>query len=769
MNILAHTSFIGTTGYANHAQSFFTELDKLTPIKVRNFTVGKSWDGFNSKPHEREPYITPQMKKMLFQQTLVEADNRRIDNPIYSYQDNFEADINIVLNEHNHYYFYDSYNGYNIAYNVWESTKYSDEFFNKLLEFDELWVPTEWQRQISIEQGYPEDKIFIIPEGVDGKVFKPNFKSKKNNKFQFIIIGRWDYRKGIKESIEAFLKAFPNNPNVELLINVENPFSVDGLNSTEERLKHYGLEDSRIKILKFLDRKQYISLLQNADVFISCARAEGWNLPLIEALACGTPSIYSKCSGQLEFTKGKGLAVEILGEEPATNGEGLTFEHNIPGNYYNPNFEDLINKIKDSYQNYDIWKKWHLQRSKEIREEFSWKNQAKIAYERLKQIKINPKKINPPILEVNFIDGPYVCLKDAQKEYIVEFYNNNKLEYSTELKNNHWAKTHHKYFIDWNIKLKDKEGKIVTNYQYNASGKRVYISFGSKSLGDTLAWFSYALEFKKKHNCHVIVSTFWNYFFKEEYPELEFVEPGTSVPDLYAMYEIGWFYKDDSDQINLFKQPVDPKSIPLQQTATDILGLEYKEIIPKIKYNIKNKPFKEKYICFSPHASALAKYWNNPEGWQTIINYVTNVLGYKMIMISKEKHNDNWENTKLPQGKSFENIIDATGDHPIEDIINIIHHSELYIGVSSGLAWLSWALEKPVIMISGFSSDWTEFTTKIQRIINKNVCNSCFNNFKLDAGHWEWCPIHKNTPRQFECTKKILPESVIKSITRSLS
>ena len=84
MKILAHTSFIGTTGYANHAQSFFTELDKFSPVKVRNFTVGKSWEGYNHTPHDKEPYITPQIKKMLFQQTLVEADQRRTDNPIYS-------------------------------------------------------------------------------------------------------------------------------------------------------------------------------------------------------------------------------------------------------------------------------------------------------------------------------------------------------------------------------------------------------------------------------------------------------------------------------------------------------------------------------------------------------------------------------------------------------------------------------------------------------------------------------------------------------------
>ena len=380
MNILAATSFIGTTGYANHAQSFFTALDKLTPVKVRNFTVGKKWQGYNLKPHDKEPYLTPQMKKMLHQQVLFEGNGERVWRPIYSYQDNFKADINIILNEHDHHLFYDDYDGYRIGYNVWESTEYSPQFFNQLLKLDELWVPTEWQKEISVNQGYPENKIFVIPEGVDGNIFKPPSRPKKKNKFQFTIVGRWDYRKGVKESIEGFLKAFPNNQDVELLLNVENPYPVDGMNSTEERLKYYGLEDDRIKILKFLNRKEYIQLLQNSDALISCARSEGWNLPLIEALACGTPSIYTKCSGQLEFTKGKGLGVEILGEEPATNNENLSYEHNIPGNFYTPDFNSLVNRIKDVYSNYSVWKKWHLQYSKELREEFSWKNQAKKAY-----------------------------------------------------------------------------------------------------------------------------------------------------------------------------------------------------------------------------------------------------------------------------------------------------------------------------------------------------------------------------------------------------
>ena len=234
------------------------------------------------------------------------------------------------------------------------------------------------------------------------------------------------------------------------------------------------------------------------------------------------------------------------------------------------------------------------------------------------------------------------------------------------------------------------------------------------------------------------------------------------------MYELGWYYDGETDILDKFKQPYDPKSFNLQQTATNILGLEYKEIIPKIEYKVKDRPCKEKYICISPHASAGAKYWQHPTGWQDIIDYINNTLKYKVLLISHEGHNDSFHNSKLPGGKKLKNIVDFTGDHPIEDIMSIIHHSELYIGVSSGLAWLTWALNKPTLMISGFSSEWTEFSSKMTRIINKDVCNSCFNNYKLDAGDWDWCPSHKDTPRQFECTKKISPEIVIEGIISSL-
>jgi autotransporter strand-loop-strand O-heptosyltransferase len=55
-------------------------------------------------------------------------------------------------------------------------------------------------------------------------------------------------------------------------------------------------------------------------------------------------------------------------------------------------------------------------------------------------------------------------------------------------------------------------------------------------------------------------------------------------------------------------------------------------------------------------------------------------------------------------------------------------------------------------MISGFSDPVSEFYTPY-RVINKNVCNSCWNdpNLTFDKGNWAWCPRDKN----FECSREI--------------
>jgi autotransporter strand-loop-strand O-heptosyltransferase len=106
----------------------------------------------------------------------------------------------------------------------------------------------------------------------------------------------------------------------------------------------------------------------------------------------------------------------------------------------------------------------------------------------------------------------------------------------------------------------------------------------------------------------------------------------------------------------------------------------------------------------------------------------------------------------------------------LQEMTNYIHHSEFFIGISSGLSWVAHALGKKVVMISGVTSLDNEFEEDTIRISNQNVCNGCINNPSVwfDPSDWLWCPFHKNTERQFECTKTITPDEVFLSIKENL-
>ena len=344
-------------------------------------------------------------------------------------------------------------------------------------------------------------------------------------------------------------------------------------------------------------------------------------------------------------------------------------------------------------------------------------------------------------LNFNFVRQPFLEITGrSNKEYRTKFYDENDIcLYDNIIKANHWVKLNRQWFTEWKIKVWEND-KLIHDYKLDYTNQRVYISLESSSLGDSIAWIPYVEEFRKKHNCHVIVSTFKNFLLESVYPELEFVAPGTVVSDIFGMYSIGWFY--DSN-----KEPVEPNTIPLQKTATNILGLEYKETKPRIAYTPCNI-FDNKIVTIATNSTAGCKFWTR-EAWQELINYLT-TKGYRVINVSLE---DNpFENCEALEDRSMQNTMDA------------IACSQFFIGLSSGLSWLAWALNVPVVMIANFTEDNHEF--ECIRVTKTNVCHGCWNSpkYKFDKGDWNWCPVHKGTDRMFECQKSITASDVISLI-----
>jgi autotransporter strand-loop-strand O-heptosyltransferase len=377
----------------------------------------------------------------------------------------------------------------------------------------------------------------------------------------------------------------------------------------------------------------------------------------------------------------------------------------------------------------------------------------------------NLKKNNKTILEkqnkvyYHFVRGPFVEIKGPKTaKYTVEFIDKktNEIKYKTTINNNCWCKCSIEYFVEWKLKIYEN-GKLWHEFDYNATDKKVYVALDSRALGDSLAWFPYLDEFRKKHNCKLIASTFMNDFFASEYPEIEFIKPGDTADNLYAMYCIGLFYNEDNS-INRFKNPIDPKSVTLQKMCSDILGLDFKEIKPKLKR--KNpKLEKEKQVCIGVFGTAQSKFWNNPTGWQEVVDWL-NSKGYVVKLLSKE--GDDYMGNKLPNG------IVHHPQGPIELVMDELKKSQAFIGIGSGLSWLSWSLDVPTVLISGFSYKWAEMEDCIRIGAQPGKCEGCFNRIRLDAGDWNWCPEHKGTNRQFECTKFITGQIVIDELKKFL-
>ena len=110
-----------------------------------------------------------------------------------------------------------------------------------------------------------------------------------------------------------------------------------------------------------------------------------------------------------------------------------------------------------------------------------------------------------------------------------------------------------------------------------------------------------------------------------------------------------------------------------------------------------------------------------------------------------------------------EGCVDKTGDFTLDERMAQIAGAQFFIGLSSGLSWLAWAVGKPVVLISGFTKSLCEFHTEY-RVINENVCNGCWNDVscKFSRNDWFWCPRNKN----FECSKEISADMVLKQVKK---
>jgi len=138
-----------------------------------------------------------------------------------------------------------------------------------------------------IKLGIPPEKVKVTYLGINHNLYKPAWQSKAS--FPCVLcLGRIKRYKNIDHVIEAMGLAVKKVPDAKLII--AGKADEDVAKSLEYRIKALGLE-SNIEFHKSVPEEEKIRLLQEAWVCVTASRKEGWGLTVIEAAACGTPTV----------------------------------------------------------------------------------------------------------------------------------------------------------------------------------------------------------------------------------------------------------------------------------------------------------------------------------------------------------------------------------------------------------------------------------------------------------------------------------------------
>lgn len=163
---------------------------------------------------------------------------------------------------------------------------------------DVIAVGSKFVKKTLLENNVPEDKIIIIPYGVDTKLFSP-LKNKTDKKtFDLLFVGNISVRKGCHYILEAVKQL--NNPNIKLTM----------IGPMEDRyfLDNFG---DYFKWLPSIPHNQIPLYYNDADIFVFPSLFEGSALVIYEALASGLPVITTPNSGSIVRNNENGFIIPI--------------------------------------------------------------------------------------------------------------------------------------------------------------------------------------------------------------------------------------------------------------------------------------------------------------------------------------------------------------------------------------------------------------------------------------------------------------------------
>jgi len=208
-------------------------------------------------------------------------------------------------------FFIDPRASYHVCYTPFETDGAPIGWLLGLKAMDEIWVPSEENKKSYTKMGLPGEKIKVVPHGVNTERYNPDIAPLNYERagFNFGSVFDWTERKNPKALIRSYYNAFKSSEDVSLTLRVfwRFPFenTMNHVKGAIQQIKdsYSGRKDFPKIILwtEMLSEDAIPNLYKSFDCFVLPSRGEGFGLPLIEAMACGVPTVGSSWGGNTDF------------------------------------------------------------------------------------------------------------------------------------------------------------------------------------------------------------------------------------------------------------------------------------------------------------------------------------------------------------------------------------------------------------------------------------------------------------------------------------
>ncbi|TFE27181.1 glycosyltransferase [Cohnella luojiensis] len=188
---------------------------------------------------------------------------------------------------------------------------------------DQVWVPSTFNEQTFLGSGVRQEKIKVVPIGVDVNRFHPEVAplhlERDHGRFVFLSNFEWIPRKGYNLLLRAFLEEFTGSDHVLLVIKTYDGSGYDSIGTRMCRYWNEMVDSINVSdppLLQFithgLSYEQIPSFYRAGFCYIIPTHGEGWNLPALEALSSGIPVITTNWSAHLDFVNlENGYLIEV--------------------------------------------------------------------------------------------------------------------------------------------------------------------------------------------------------------------------------------------------------------------------------------------------------------------------------------------------------------------------------------------------------------------------------------------------------------------------